>query len=68
MPPDDPQLPECLGFLHHRLTRQFQPIRRITIETINGEEAARSAYVDVLKTGFDVMIDYKNVVLYRQAI
>ncbi|MFC1971780.1 DEAD/DEAH box helicase [Chloroflexota bacterium] len=68
VPPDDPQLPEYLGFLHHRLTRQFQPIRRITIETINGEEAARSAYVDVLKTSFDVMIDYKNVVLYRQAI
>ncbi len=49
------------------MTRQFQPVRRITIETINGEEAARSPYVDVLRTAFDVTIDYRNVVLYRKA-
>ena len=53
--------------LHHLLTRQFQPVRRITIETINNEEAAHSPYVDVLRTAFDVAIDYKNVILYRKA-
>jgi len=66
-PPDDPNLPEYLGPLHHMLTRQFRPVRRITVETINGEDAARSPYLDVLSTAFDVAIDYRTVVLYRKA-
>ena len=46
--------------------RQFQPHRRITVETINGEEAAVSPYLDGLRTVLDVMVDYKNVILYRK--
>lgn len=65
-PPDDARLPEYLRFLHHLLTRQFQPIRRITIETINGEAAAYSEYLDTIRICFDVMVDYKNVILYRK--
>ena len=64
-PPEDPGLQRYLGPLRHLLTRQFQPLRRITIEKINGEEAARSAYVDALRTSFEVVIDYKNVTLYQ---
>jgi ATP-dependent Lhr-like helicase len=67
VPDDDVHLPEYISPLRHLLTRQFQPVRRITIETINNEEAARSPYVDVLRTAFDVAIDYKNVILYRKA-
>jgi ATP-dependent Lhr-like helicase len=67
VPPDDPYLPEYMSPLRHLLARQFQPVRRITIETINNEEAARSPYVDVLRTAFDVAIDYKNVILYHKA-
>jgi ATP-dependent Lhr-like helicase len=63
---DDPDLAACLGFLHHLMNRQFQPLRRITIETINGEEAAASSYLDGLRTVFDAMVDYKNVILYRR--
>ncbi len=66
VPPDDPHLQSYLGPLRHLLTRQVQPLRRITIETINGDEAARSPYLDALRTGFDVMIDYKNVILCRR--
>ena len=66
IPPNDPRLPEYLGFLHHLLTRQFQPVRRITIERINGEEAAYSEYLDTIRICFDVMVDYKNVILYRK--
>jgi len=66
VPPDDPHLPEYLGFLHNLLTRQFRPVRRITIKTINGEDAAGSDYLDVLRTCFDVMIDYRSVILYRK--
>jgi len=62
--PDDPNLTECFGFLRHMQNRQFQPIRRITIETINGEEAAGSSYVDALRTSFEVLLEHKSVILY----
>jgi ATP-dependent Lhr-like helicase len=67
VPADDERLPEYLGFLRHMLTRQFQPVRRVTIETINGEDAARSPYVDAIRTAFDVTIDYKSVIVYRRS-
>ncbi len=65
--PDDPHLPEYLGHLRHMLTRQFQPVRQIIIDTINDEKATRSPYLDVLRTVFDVQRDYKNVTLYRKS-
>ena len=68
VPPDDSHLQEYLGVLRHLLTREFQPIRRITIETINGDDAARSPYVDALRTAFDVTVDYKEVTLYRRMV
>ena len=68
VPHDDPQIQECLGVLHHLLRREFQPIPRITIETINGDDAARSPYADELRTAFDVTIDYKHLILYRKAV
>jgi ATP-dependent Lhr-like helicase len=63
--PDSPHLQAYLGFLRHLLTREFQPVRRIVIETINNLEAARSPYLDALRTGFEVNVDYRNVILYR---
>jgi ATP-dependent Lhr-like helicase len=66
VPPDDPHLPEYFSSLRHLLTRKSQPLRRIIIETINGEKAVESPYVDALRTGFDVMIDFKNVILCRK--
>ncbi|MBI4773869.1 MAG: DEAD/DEAH box helicase [Deltaproteobacteria bacterium] len=66
VPPDDPRMQEYLGFLHHLLRRPFQPLRQIIIETVNDEEAYRSPYVDPLRTGFDAVVDYKRVVLYRR--
>jgi len=65
--PDDPYLHEYLGHLRHLLTRQFQPLQGITIDTINDEKATRSPYRDVLRTAFDVQQDYKNVTLYRKS-
>ena len=66
VPPDDPRLPEYMGVLRHLLTRQFQPVKRIAIETINDEKAPQSPYVDALRTSFDILIDYRNVNLYRK--
>jgi ATP-dependent Lhr-like helicase len=68
VPPDDAHLPEYLGFLHHLLSRQFQPLHRIIINTINGEEATSSSYVDALRISFSVMIEGKNVILYRSRV
>ena len=66
VPPDDPHLPEYMVLLRHLLTRQFQPVRRIAIETINGEKASQSPYVPALRTSFDVIVDYQYVNLYRK--
>jgi ATP-dependent Lhr-like helicase len=66
VPVDDPRIQEYLCVLRHLLTRRFQPLRHITIETINGVAAARSEYVETLKTSFDVMVSYRQVVLYTK--
>jgi ATP-dependent Lhr-like helicase len=66
IPPEDPDLPEYMASLRHLLMRKFQPVRRIGIETINREKAPQSAYVPLLRTSFDVTVDYRNVTLYRK--
>jgi ATP-dependent Lhr-like helicase len=66
VPHDDPNVLRYMEPLHHLLTRSFQPMRRITIETINDEKAIHSPYVDALRTSFELMVDYKNVILYRK--
>jgi ATP-dependent Lhr-like helicase len=63
---NDSRLSEYFAFLQHLLLRRSQPLRQITIETINEIEAAQSAYVDALRTAFDVIIDYKQIILYRR--
>ncbi len=65
-PPDDPNLAEYYGFLRHLLSRQFQPLRRINIDTINGEAAIDSPYLDSLKTSFDVMSHNEGLIIYRR--
>jgi len=66
LPAKDPRLPEYLGPLRHLLTRPFQPVRRIAVETINGEPAPQSPYVPALRAGFEVLLDYKHVNLSRK--
>jgi ATP-dependent Lhr-like helicase len=64
--PDDPSLPEVLVVLRHLLTRKFQPMKRVSIETINGEKALHSPYLPALRAFGDVAVDYKSVTLYRK--
>jgi ATP-dependent Lhr-like helicase len=63
---DDADIQAYIGVLRHLLSRQFRPLKQVTIQTINGRDAARSPYVDALRVAFDVMLDYKQVILYRQ--
>ncbi len=67
VPPDHPRMADFLEPLRHLLTRRFQPVRRIPIETINGERAGQSPYLSALQAFFDVLIDHRNVNLYRKA-
>jgi len=66
VPVEDPRIPEYLQLFHHLLNRRFQPLRQVSIETINGVDALKSPFVDAFKTAFDVVLDHKRVVLYRK--
>lgn len=66
IPPDDPGLPFCFAPLSHSLTRPLKPLRRINVESINGEYAAGSVYVDELRTVFDVILEHRHVTLYKK--
>ena len=66
VPPDDPQLSRYLEVFRHLLTREFRPVRRVIVETINDEPAVVSPYLDVLRRNFDVVVDIKQVSLYRK--
>lgn len=64
--PEDPQLPLLYGVLRHLLTRSFDPVRKVVIETINDVAAPDSVYLASLRTGFDVVVDYKSVYIQRR--
>jgi ATP-dependent Lhr-like helicase len=66
VPPDDPQIEDCLEFVRVLLTRKFKPLRRITVETINGEAPVRSPYLNALRTRFDISTDHTRAVLYTK--
>ncbi len=68
VPVNDPHMQSYLELLHHLLTRRFQPMRRIVIETINDEDASRSPYADTLKMGFDVSPDFRHLILYQKHV
>ena len=65
VPVGDPGLEECFGFLHHLLTRRFQPLRQIVVETINDLPAVRSPYLERLRARFDVAPGPRDVLLSR---
>jgi ATP-dependent Lhr-like helicase len=67
LPPDDPDLPSCFEFLDVMMTRKFQPLRSIVIESINGEPAGRSPYLVALRTRFEVSAAFRKVTLYSRA-
>ena len=64
--PDDEYLIEYLAPLKHLLNRQFKPLKRITIEKINGEFAQNSPYTALLGSVFNVLVEYKKVILYKK--
>ena len=63
--PDDPQLQEYLGFFRVLLTREFNPRKRISVERINGQPAASSAYHKALRE-FGFQQSYQGLELWRK--
>jgi ATP-dependent helicase Lhr and Lhr-like helicase len=65
VPPGDPQLPDYLAFFRTPLTREFNPLKRVFVERINGEPAAASPYAGALKE-FGFQAAYKGLELWRR--
>ena len=63
LPPDDPQFGACLCPLFHPLERRFQPLLKLTVEKINGENACDSPYLHALALHFDLVSDSTRVFL-----
>jgi ATP-dependent Lhr-like helicase len=54
-PPDGARLPDYVTLFKDLISREFNPMQKIIVETINGEPALRSLYAEVLKQlGFSV--------------
>jgi len=63
--PDDPIARELVGPFRTALTRAFDPVRAIDVETINGEAAARSPHLAAF-TDFSVTREGSAVRLRRR--
>ncbi|GFO55210.1 hypothetical protein GMSM_22170 [Geomonas sp. Red276] len=65
VPPDDPRLPEYLAFFKILLTREFNPLKRVSVLSINGKAAASSPYGRPLREfGFEE--SYDGLELWRR--
>jgi len=64
--PDHPLLPEALRFIRVMLTRQGRPLHAVSVERINGETAAASAYRGVFEQLFHVSRDRTGLRLSRR--
>jgi ATP-dependent helicase Lhr and Lhr-like helicase len=65
VPPEEPQLPEYLAFFRTLLTREFNPLKRVFVERINGVPAATSPYAAVFRE-FGFQVAYKGLELWRK--
>jgi ATP-dependent Lhr-like helicase len=63
---DDAQLDACFAPLHVLLERRVQPLLRLTVETINGESACESPYLEALGRHFEVVRDVTRVFLGKR--
>ncbi|HOL94346.1 MAG TPA: DEAD/DEAH box helicase [bacterium] len=66
VPADDPNLPCYFGLFRDWLERLVSPVPVIVIESINGEDPTRSAYLPVLRELFDTRAEYKKITLRKR--
>jgi len=63
--PDEPRLKDYLGLFRALLTREFNPVKRVVVDTVNGVPAAGSPYAGPLKA-FGFQAAYQGLELWRQ--
>ena len=63
--PDAPHLPDYLAFFKVLLSREFNPLKRVSVDRINGQPAATSPYAAALKS-FGFQESYKGLELWRR--
>jgi ATP-dependent Lhr-like helicase len=63
---EHPHLGDYFNFLKVLLTRDFQPLKAIDVETINGEPAGRSPYCTALGEIFRLERDVRSVKLWKR--
>ena len=66
IPPDEKRLGDYLAVLDHLRYRSFNPVRQLTIETINDQPVLTSPYLASLEERFDVIRDHRAIVLQRE--
>lgn len=65
IPPHHPRILECLEFFKVLIAREFLPLKRVELETINNEPALNSPYKDpLIRFGFQK--DYKSLTLIKK--
>jgi ATP-dependent Lhr-like helicase len=64
LPAAHQRLGDCFGLFDHLLGRKVNPLKSITVETINGEDAAGSPYLEVLAKRFDTVPEMGRVTVY----
>ena len=68
IPPDDPGIADVFCLFDHLLTRAFRPLRKLSIETINGEDAAKSIYAGLFNERYSVNKEPKRLVVTRRIV
>ncbi len=63
---NDPELPRYLQLFHHLAYRSFNPVKQPRIDDINGGPARSSGYIAAFETTFNVIHDYKSVMIQRE--
>ena len=59
---------EVLAVLRHLQYRDVNPVKNLSIETINDRPARESPYLDIIGNHFDVVRDYRSVYLERSTL
>ncbi|HQH71444.1 MAG TPA: ATP-dependent helicase, partial [bacterium] len=66
VPADEPNMVRYFGLFRDWLERLVSPVPVIVIESINGEDPTRSAYLPVLRDLFDTRAEYKKITLRKR--
>ncbi len=66
LPVDHDRLADCFGLFDHLLGRRIDPLRSITVETINGQDSQDSPFIEVLGHRFDIITETRAITVYRR--